>query len=1293
MINKAAQGGRRIQGIILTTLLFAASANAARTAGVKLDGSIGGAAQVLSGPTYHITQSLGQLGGGNLFFSFQYFNIGTGETALFSTTSSGIKNVISRVTDGYSSTIDGTIRLLPAYGSPNFFLINPAGVTFTAHAAVDVPAAFYVSTANYVKFSDGNFYSDPTKKSTLSAAVPEAFGFLGKTRAPVDVIGATLMAGASGQGEFQIVAGDVTIDGGGIDNTTGGIGVIGVGAQASEVPIAGTISNASGTVAIEAGGAITSEMYGGGSAGAGNVSVAAGAVSISGAGSPGATGIFSDTSGNASASGGRVSVTAGTLSIDGGTGTGYTEIASDAGGAATGASIAVTVNGASEISRGAKVVSSTFGRGAAGDIALMTGSLTIDGANLPSFTGLSSQSEASGNAGTVAVTVTGPATIANGATISSTADSTGNSGNVALTVTGATQVSNGAQVSTSTFASGNAGDVAVTTGSLSIDGGTSTFPTGIASNAEPLTTGNAGSVSINVSGATTLTHDGQITADTYSIGTAGNVTLKSGSLTIDDANSLFTGISSSSYVLGSSGGNAGSVAVTVGGTTRILNGGVIATNTFNTGNAGDVTLTSGALIVDGTNAPSVSGIQLPTGLSSAADEYSTGDAGRVTVTVSGATTLVNGGALVSATQGSGNAGDIELTAASLTIDDSSNFTSITGLTTTAYPGSSGNAGHVSAQIAGKTTISDGGEIASATYGSGTAGDVTLTSGSLSIDGAANSIFITGLASTTQPGATGSAGRVSVTVTGPATISNGGTITSDTNGSGQGGDVTLVSGTTTISNGGAITSDTYAGGAAGDVTLTTSSLTIDGVNAPFTGLSTTAQSGSTGNAGRVSATVSGTAILSDGGSLASVTFGSGTAGNISLTAGALAIDGGNSPLITGLSSNAEMGSTGNAGRVSVQIAGTTTIADGGSLTSVTSGGGAAGDVALMTGSLTIDGANSTFLTGLSSAAESGSGGSAGHVSVTTPSDGTIQLVNGGKISSEALINSGGQPGTITIDGGSLILEANSRISIEDDATVANPATIKPSQIDITAGNIQMNNGQITARSTGNVGASGIDITYTQALHLDPSAISTSSVQGNGGPILITGRGPLWLDSSQITTSVSGTNGNGGDINITAPTIIMDTAAIQANTAAAHASGGDVTIDAGAILPSFQSAVLGGTLQQFDPTLPGFNLVQAAAPNGVSGALNVTSPTLDIGSSLLALTGRPAVPMPLGRSACGFTRGSSLSVVGRGGLPSSAYDPLWTDVEDRGQPAAGNLDPLRTDVSSSSSLYAGILPCRW
>jgi hypothetical protein len=235
------------------------------------------------------------------------------------------------------------------------------------------------------------------------------------------------------------------------------------------------------------------------------------------------------------------------------------------------------------------------------------------------------------------------------------------------------------------------------------------------------------------------------------------------------------------------------------------------------------------------------------------------------------------------------------------------------------------------------------------------------------------------------------------------------------------------------------------------------------------------------------------------------------------------------------------------------------------------------------------------------------------------------------------------------------------------------------------------GAITAASTGNMAASSIDISYTSSLRMDPGTISTSAVGGNGGPITIAGQGPLWLENSNITTSVSGpTNGNGGDITIDVPVIVLNTGAIQANTAAAQASGGTVTIDARALIPSFQSFVLGGNSVTFNLNQLGLNVVQAAAPDGLSGVLDIAVPTLDLGNALLRLPGRPAPTLVLGRGLCDTTHGSSLASVGRGGVATTAYDPMLIDPQpdwlDAGPIAYEGFPRLSTDASALENSVA-------
>ncbi|MBL8402138.1 filamentous hemagglutinin N-terminal domain-containing protein, partial [Accumulibacter sp.] len=130
---------------------------------IVLDGSIGAGPTVVLTPSgtvsrgsasyqqITIPENYGQRAGGNVFHSFSKFSVGSGDGAVF-TINGPASNVISRVTGGQLSTINGLLKLDPGStgSAPNFFFINPAGVTFGAGAVVDVPAALHVSTANYL---------------------------------------------------------------------------------------------------------------------------------------------------------------------------------------------------------------------------------------------------------------------------------------------------------------------------------------------------------------------------------------------------------------------------------------------------------------------------------------------------------------------------------------------------------------------------------------------------------------------------------------------------------------------------------------------------------------------------------------------------------------------------------------------------------------------------------------------------------------------------------------------------------------------------------------------------------------------------------------------------------------------------------------------------------------------------------------------------------------------------------------------------------------------------------------
>src|SRR5688500_2087213 len=74
---------------------------------IVTDGSVGPKVS-LSGSQIDIGADLGTRSGDNLFHSFERFGIGTGQTATF-TGPDTVRNVISRVTGGEASRIDGTL--------------------------------------------------------------------------------------------------------------------------------------------------------------------------------------------------------------------------------------------------------------------------------------------------------------------------------------------------------------------------------------------------------------------------------------------------------------------------------------------------------------------------------------------------------------------------------------------------------------------------------------------------------------------------------------------------------------------------------------------------------------------------------------------------------------------------------------------------------------------------------------------------------------------------------------------------------------------------------------------------------------------------------------------------------------------------------------------------------------------------------------------------------------------------------------------------------------------------------
>jgi filamentous hemagglutinin family protein len=120
---------------------------------IRLDGTLGPTRE-LAGKDYLIKQSDGRTAGQNLFHSFQKFNLDPGEAAIFES-GAGIRNILSRVTGGFQSEINGLIKTNPGV---NLFLINPSGIIFGESAQLDIGGSFVATTANAVRFGNQGFF-------------------------------------------------------------------------------------------------------------------------------------------------------------------------------------------------------------------------------------------------------------------------------------------------------------------------------------------------------------------------------------------------------------------------------------------------------------------------------------------------------------------------------------------------------------------------------------------------------------------------------------------------------------------------------------------------------------------------------------------------------------------------------------------------------------------------------------------------------------------------------------------------------------------------------------------------------------------------------------------------------------------------------------------------------------------------------------------------------------------------------------------------------------------------------
>lgn len=811
--------------LVAATFAFTASPTFAQ---VVPDGSLG--TRVNGNPHFMIDG--GTTAGQNLFHSFREFSVPFGGSAVF-LNSPNIQNIFSRVTGGNQSFING---LIEAQGTANLFLINPAGIRFGSGAQLRLGGSFFGTTADRIIFNDGVVFNtnDPSEEPLLTINSPIGLNFNLDNPAPIQVEGeghgltirsirtspvdrseANPGLEVSSGNTLALIGGEVNLVGGVVRAPEGHIALAGVGeGQVSLTSVErgwrlgyegverfGDI-NLSQQAAVDASGLGhgSIEMVGrqvrltGGSAGliqnrgsspAGDLTVNASQVlEVSGTDVEQTfpSLLFNETV--SEGAGGQTNISTGNLLLSGG---GIihnkTYSSGDGGDVSVSAADGVEVN--SFASDNPEIFSSlvavTAGEGNAGNLSIETQDLTLlDGGNISNSTlGKGQGGNLTINA-SESITLIGFIPISLRRTVVSNATSGEGSAGTILVNTSRFILGDGATISTSTVAEGSAGTLIINaSNSIQVSGIGETedgqLRAEILSDAPilpevfrqaagfpDLPSGDAGSLTINTPGLT-VSDGGRVGVGNQGTGTAGDLKIQANRIEVTNEGQITTATAS---------GGGGNIDLQVEDVLLVRNQGLISTEVGEVGvQSQTLSANSGNITINGNL------IQLLNKGEITVRNNGTGNAGDLTIQAVRLELSDEG--KVTATTTLGQGGDIDLTVADVLLIQREGLISAGAL---ANEGEeiSGNAGTITIR-GNQVQLLNKGEITVRNEGTGNAGDLQLQAYRLELRDNGR---------LTAETASGEGGNIELRVGDVLLLRNGGLISTEAGGAGNGGDITI-----------------------------------------------------------------------------------------------------------------------------------------------------------------------------------------------------------------------------------------------------------------------------------------------------------------------------------------------------------------------------------------------------------------------------------------------------------------------------------------------------------------------
>ena len=799
-------------------------------------------------------------------------------------------------------------------------------------------------------------------------------------------------------------------------------------------------------------------------------------------------------------------------------------------------------------------------------------------------------------------------------------------------------LSRGSSIVTSNSGADPGADVQITAGNLQMDGAT----------IQTLTTGDGMGGSISITGQSiSLTNGAQIISGSQGTGSGGEIAMTAtNSITIagidpegrPDGVVTDLGLVASGIYSTTNGGKGGEITIA---TPRLVlsDVGHIATLASGEGEGGDILINSPVLtLMNGARLFSASGIDFKSfsiGGAGAGGNIIISDA--ESIALSGYDSAGNHSRIRTETWGGGIGGTVQIISphASISLTDQASIE-------TASLGEA-TAGNI--QIEAATLNLSGGA------GIGTSGSDIASSGNLDIT-AHSGIFLSGGFNSDTPSRIvneneGFGGTGTITIsTGILSMDNGARILSDTffdlvgpaipkmsitadsvalsnsridvrNILTDVGSLSISAPTISLSNHSTISTLTAADGNAGPINLSANNLSLSG------GSQLISSSSGAGGGGKV--TIQGLGGDGTPALLIAITgqeSGIFTTTSVTGTGGDINLSAQSFAMQNGGTVSAKTTGSGNAGNIMVK-ADTFSVNGGATITAASTGSGAAGSVtvegtASPAQSVLIDGAGSGLFT------DTQSTGAGGNIFVNANS---ITLQNGGTFSAKT---SGSAP---TARGGSINVNATDQVAMTGGAT-------------------------ITASGTGTADAGNISINAGNTFMMTDSSVITKSDNAGGGNIAIRALDQVRLVNSHINASAFL---DGGNIMIDPNSVILQNSQILAQAIAGN--GGAITI--------FTSLFLA------DQT----SLVDASSQFGLSGPVNIQSPTSNLAGSIASLPSslRQTQSLQTGRCAALYGETSSSFVVaGRDTVPT---EPGGWEVSPMASSSAGAGLTVRNEEQES------------